>query len=163
MLLAATEGVLQHRCASNICYQCLQAQASSLGGTMLREWPRFRVLREEYPNLSAEVDVVTDLLGAMCSLQWLPAAPPWILACAWSTPLECPVRLKKLVKVPLEEPSQLRLLQHGRWQHERRRRLATCMWVHVLGTTPASCNYCSRAHAVGGDRHTQWPSQLSPL
>lgn len=64
--------------------------------------------------------------------KWLPAAPPWMLACAWSTPLECPVRLKKLVNVPLEEPNQLRLLQQGRRQHERRRRPAMCMCVHVL-------------------------------
>ncbi len=71
LLLAASEFVLQHKCASKFCFECLQAQASSLGGTMLHKWPQFQFLRNEFrgTGLSAELDVVMDLLGAMCSLQ----------------------------------------------------------------------------------------------
>ena len=67
MLSAATEGVLQHRCAGKSCFVLLQSKASSLGGTTLRKWPEFQILRNQYPALSAVLDVVMDLLGSMCS------------------------------------------------------------------------------------------------
>ena len=54
-----------------VCCEYLQAQASSLGGTLLRKWPQVQTLQKLYSGsgLSAELDVVVDLLGAMCSLE----------------------------------------------------------------------------------------------